>query len=150
MATVKRNTVKFDAAMKEIVGKLTNASTVRVGFPADATYNDGTPVALVAAVQEFGAPSRNIPPRPFMRGTVNEHSGEWARFLEKQIVANDYDAAKTLGQLGEGIKGQLIDAITNFSDPPNAPSTLKKKQQRSTSPLQDTGHMRNSIAVEVE
>ena len=42
----------------------------QVGFPSGINYEDGTNVAYVATIQEFGAPEANIPPRPFMRPTV--------------------------------------------------------------------------------
>lgn len=147
MITVK-SPGKVEAALKEIVAKMTNASTVRVGFPADATYPDGTSLPLVAAIQEYGAPSRGIPPRPFMRNTVAEHGSEWPDAAASLLVASGYDAAKTLGLVGEGIKGQLEQSIVGFASPPNAPSTIAKKGF--DAPLRDTGHMLNSITVEVE
>lgn len=41
--------------LQELVGKLGNGAFVKVGFLKGATYPDGTPVATVAAAQEFGA-----------------------------------------------------------------------------------------------
>lgn len=46
---------KFQKAMDEMNRKLSTASRVMVGFFENATYPDGTPVAMVAAVQEYGA-----------------------------------------------------------------------------------------------
>ncbi|CAG4889331.1 hypothetical protein [Paraburkholderia gardini] len=40
--------------LQEIVAKAGKANTVRVGFLEDATYPDGTPVALIAATNEYG------------------------------------------------------------------------------------------------
>jgi hypothetical protein len=62
------------AKLREI-GRCLSAGELQVGFMENADpYPDGTPVALVAAVQEFGSPSNGIPPRPFMRPAVAERS----------------------------------------------------------------------------
>src|SRR5262245_47719483 len=45
---------KLEAALREISRKVGKPGTLRVGFLSDATYPDGTPVALVAAANEFG------------------------------------------------------------------------------------------------
>ena len=43
---------------------------VRVGFFSTAKYDDGTSVANVAGIQEFGAPAVGIPERPFFRQSI--------------------------------------------------------------------------------
>lgn len=48
--------------LKELADKLGDGGTLRVGFIEGATYPDGTPVALVAAANEFGRPDKNQPP----------------------------------------------------------------------------------------
>ncbi len=40
-------------------------SDLQVGWFESAKYDDGTPVAGVAAIQEFGSAKNRIPPRPF-------------------------------------------------------------------------------------
>jgi hypothetical protein len=45
---------KLEAALRNIADKLAKASKVNVGFLEDATYPDGTPIAYIAAVNEFG------------------------------------------------------------------------------------------------
>lgn len=44
----------LEAKLREIAEKVGAPKTVRVGFLEDATYPDGTPVALVAATNEYG------------------------------------------------------------------------------------------------
>ncbi|MFT8655942.1 MAG: hypothetical protein ABF785_04530 [Acetobacter papayae] len=41
-------------ALKQLQDKLGQGAHVRVGFLEDATYPDGTPVAYIASIQEFG------------------------------------------------------------------------------------------------
>jgi hypothetical protein len=44
----------LEAKLREIAEKAGAPKTVRVGFLEDATYPDGTPVALIAATNEYG------------------------------------------------------------------------------------------------
>ena len=52
---------KLESALAKIAKRLTNASTVQVGFPEGATEESGASIPMIAAIQEFGAPARNIP-----------------------------------------------------------------------------------------
>ena len=63
---------------KDVFRRLKNIqnATLQIGW-FDARYEDGTPVSTVAMIQEFGAPEKNIPPRPFMRPAKMEHAQEW-------------------------------------------------------------------------
>lgn len=146
MATI-RGGEKLEAALKEIAAKASNASVVKVGFLANATYPDGTSVAMVAAINEYGAPGAGIPPRPFFRNMIAAKSGEWPRAIADLLKTNDYDAAKTLGQTGEAVKGQLAQSIVDTNTPPNAPSTIARKG--AAKPLVDSGHLLQSIDHEV-
>ena len=139
---------KLEAALSAISDNVGKASTVSIGFLSDATYPDGKSVAMVAAIQEFGAPSRGIPPRPFFRGLINAKSGEWPDAVAGLLKANDYDAEKTLTLTGAAIAGQLQEAITQFSGAPLAESTVKKKG--SSKQLVDTGVMLAAVNFEVK
>jgi hypothetical protein len=44
----------LEAKLREIAAKVGKPNTVRVGFLEGATYPDGTPVALIAATNEYG------------------------------------------------------------------------------------------------
>ena len=56
----------------------------RAGWFSSAKYtNEGVPVARVAMWQEFG--TRKITPRPFVRPTILEKSGEWLDITRKGI-----------------------------------------------------------------
>lgn len=133
--------------LREIAIRMGTNPEVRVGFMEDSTYPDGTSLPMVAAINEFGAPSRGQPPRPFMRNTIAAHRKEWPKAAADLLRANDYDAKKTLALVGEGIKSQIIEQIDLLVDPPLAPSTIARKGF--DKPLINTGFMRNSITVEV-
>jgi len=147
MATI-RGGKKLGPLLNKIAVSASGATKVKIGFMANATYPDGKSVALIAAIQEFGAPSRNIPPRPFFRTMVQEKSPEWPSAIRSLLKANDYDAKKTLEMTGLAIQGQLQQSIRDWTTPPNAPSTIARKGFNK--PLIDTSHMLNSVTYVVE
>lgn len=138
---------KLTAALERISRALGGSPKVRVGLLEGATYPNGTPVALVAAVQEYGAPSRGIPPRPAIRGMVAKEGPGWGDALMEALKASDYDAGRALELMGEGIKGQWQQAIRDFWGVPLAPATIARKGFDKQ--LIDTGHMINSVDSEV-
>ena len=98
---------------------------VKVGFMPDAKYDDGTYVASVAFWNEFGHGGRfPAPPRPFFRNMISEKSGEWGPLLARGLKYNDYDAQKTLDQVGEHIVGELQESITKTNAPQLSETTL--------------------------
>lgn len=139
---------KARAALEAIAAKLKTGSVVNVGFLAGSNYPDGTSTPMVAAVQEFGSPTQNIPPRPFMRPTVAEHSSDWGPALGRVLKNNDYDTAAALALMGDGIQDQIQAAIKAVTDPPLAPATVAAKGF--PKPLIDSGHMQNSVDYEVK
>jgi hypothetical protein len=136
----------LEAKLREIAEKAGKPGTLRVGFLEGATYPDGTPVPLVAALNNYG--TENSPPRPFFTQMVEEKKRGWGNALGKIAVATDYDMSQTLGQMGEGIKDQLQGAIREFSSPGLADSTIARKGFNK--PLIDTSVMLNSAAYEVK
>lgn len=138
---------KLEKYLRDTAKKVSNPGTLRVGFFKGATYPDGTPVAVVAAANNFGAPSRGIPPRPFFTNMVNEKSPEWPDTLASILPQVNFDATKALNLMGEGIKGQLKQSIIDTNEPPLATATVKRKGH--SKPLIDTSHLINSVAFEV-
>lgn len=139
---------KLKAALADMAARLRRAQSVRVGFLEGATYPDGKSVAMVAALNEFGVPSRGQPPRPFFRNMVAAKSKEWPAAIAGLLRDNNYDALRALQLTGEAIAGQLRQSITDLVAPPLAPSTIARKGF--DKPLIDTGHMLNSVSYEVQ
>jgi len=139
---------KMKEALEGIRRRVENAKAVNTGFLSGATYPDGTPVAMVAAIQNYGAPAAGIPPRPFFTRMVQDKSPGWGISLGNQLKNTNYDAHKALALMGEGISGQLQAAIREFKDPPLKPATVKAKGF--AKPLIDTSHMLNSTGYEVK
>jgi len=146
--------------LQEILQKVEKGTEVKVGFFEGATYKDGTPVPLVAAIQNYGAPAAGIPPRPFFSNMVKEQGPGWSKAIAVLARKNDYDMGKTMGEMGELIGGQLGQSIIDTNAPPLAKETIlarasgsKRGQVKSPTigkPLIDTANMINSIGYQVD
>lgn len=135
------------SGLAAIADKIKSAAAVKVGFLAGATYPGGQSVAMIAAIQNFGAPAAGIPPRPFFSNMIVTSSPGWGPSLATILKANDYDSAKSLDLMGDGIAGQLRQSIIDTNAPPLAKSTIARKGH--AKPLVDRGHMLNSTGWEV-
>lgn len=120
-----------------------NAS-VRVGVLENATYPDGTPVAMVAFWNEYG--TKTSPVRAFFRTTVSDQKKNWVLSVQNLMKMHD-DPKKVMGLMGEHMRGQIVQSINTWTDPPNAPYTVKMKGFNK--PLVDQGIMMRSISFEV-
>ncbi|MDS7935664.1 hypothetical protein RMB03_17415 [Acinetobacter sp. V91_7] len=182
--------MKKAGSLKAYLAKIAQGRAgVRVGVLENATYPDGTSVAHVATIHEYGAEiqvpehtttiyrtikdngefNRNgrfvrkeksnfatthivpahtisIPARAPIRRTIAEHSGEWIKSIG-DMVTKTRDIHRSLALLGEQIKGDMTETILTYTDPPNAPSTVKRKGFNA--PLRDTSRLSRSISYEV-
>jgi hypothetical protein len=139
----------FLERIKGISEKLDRHAVLKVGFLSGATYPDSdVNVPTVAAINEFGAPSRGQPPRPFFRNMIAKKKGSWGKAISKLLKENEYSAEKTLRKTGEGISGQLKQSIHDLTSPPLKQSTIDRKGFNK--PLISTGHMLNSVDYEVD
>lgn len=131
----------LDSVSSELTSK-----QLKVGFLEGSTYPDGTPVPMVAAVNEFGNPANNQPPRPFFRNAISAHEKEWQDAAEK-LAKGDADTADVLSTLGEVIANDIRESIRKLDAPPLSPVTVARKGF--SKPLLDTSNMLNSISYEV-
>lgn len=148
---------------------------VKAGFFKDATEADGTPVAAIAAVQEFGAvvPGHGeqsghavvIPPRPFLRQTVASHRTAWSRLLAQSLKASLRSGAggtqaslqtlvkrlstptQALTSVGQAMQNDIVQTLRQTHTPPNAPATIRHKGF--DKPLEETGTLENSVMFQV-
>jgi len=119
----------LERKLAEIARKVSRPGTLRVGFLEGATYPDGTSVATVAAINNFGAPEKGIPARPFFSNMIRANSGGWGDQLVSLLELTGYDATRALGLMGEEIAGQLRQSIIDTMAPPNSPVTNLLKQR---------------------
>ena len=120
-----------------------NAS-VRVGVLENATYPDGTPVAMVAFWNEYG--TKRSPVRAFFRTTVSEQKKNWVLSVQNLMKMHD-NPQQVMGLIGEHMKGNIVQSIVSWSDPPNSAYTIAKKGF--DKPLVERGIMMRSIKSEV-
>lgn len=136
---------------------------MKVGIVEHQHYDDGTPVAYVAAIHEYGSPSNNIPPRPFFRPTVVAQKKNWAG-IGKQILQNGGTVEDMLDSVGSSAAGDIFETISNIDSPPLALSTKKARNRKahqqtdehkknkkkpkaiSIKPLEDTKFLIHSIS----
>ena len=131
---------------------------VEVGFFESAKYEDGTPVAAVAAIHEFGAPSKNIPERPFFRQAVTQMQDGVATIVRSGIDAEKMVVDDQLAdRVGEYAAAEVKESITQLRQPGLAASTKRarvarhgKKRGSGANPLVDTGFMRASTGWSVD
>lgn len=119
--------------------------TLRVGIMGGKTYPDGTPVAEVGYVNEYGTDV--IPTRPFFRSAIANERSVLPQMAASLLGKNDPETALRL--IGEHMVGALSDSVQTWSEPPNAPSTIAAKGYNA--PLRANDRLlRNSFSYEIE
>jgi len=156
--TVVKHTPGASKALRIAIKELED-KTVKAGWFDTTRYDDGTPAAYVATIQEFGYPAADIPPRPFMRPTVDNKTPEWRKLLaagSKEIINGKLTVANMLESFGKSVAGDIQESIAAVTQPPLKASTIaarrrkRKSQGVSTKPLVDTGLMIQSVDSKVE
>lgn len=112
---------------------------VFIGYTENYHYDEtGSSAALVAATNEYGRPEHGQPPRPFLRTTIRKRGRDWKDVISGEFIhSQDWD--KMLDETAQTVKDDISDTISRWTEPPNAPSTIKKKGFND--PLVDTGNM---------
>jgi hypothetical protein len=136
---------KLEAKLDEIARNAGRPAKARIGFLEGATYPDGTSVAMVAALLNFGTSAGKA--WPFFTNMIAEKGPGWGDKMAALLKAADYDAPKTMALMGQGIANQLRQSIRDTDSPPLAPATIKRKG--SSKPLVDTGYMLSRVDYEV-
>lgn len=147
MATISGGK-KLESALVKMALKVSRPGTLQVGFMENATYPDGKKVAMIAAIQEFGAPRAGIPPRPFFRNMIRKYSKDWPKGFKGLLIKHKYDANDALEEAGHLIAQQLQQSIRDTNTPPLKPATIARKGF--SKPLIETSHMINSVTSRIK
>lgn len=163
-----RADVKAEGRLKQYLAKVKDIKTVtEVGFLKGETYPDGTSVAYVAYLNEFG---QHNPPRPFLKRTMERQFKRWTGLIHHVLKAGGFsreNVRTAYNQVGITAVADVQKTIKAWSpsDPRyNKPATIKAKargtakrvggkNQVGNDPLRvlhDTGVMMNSIKYEVK
>jgi len=142
------------ARIRKAFGKMATSRkgpVAQVGIQGDSSREEGGETnAMIAAVHEFGSPTRSIPQRSFLRSTFDEHQRAYQRELDG-IARRALDGAKLTGELlllGEQYRSDVLDKINEGIPPALQDATIERKKGETT-PLIDTGQLRNAIRVVV-
>lgn len=144
-----------DRKLRKLEKKLAGlvAKRVQVGIVEGAgNHSSGISMAELAAIHLFGAPSKNIPARDFLRAPLEAAKSEQIRIttmVAKSITHTGMSIEKGLDVIG--IWGEAtIKAAMRSGDikPSNAPSTVARKG--SSTPLVDTGELHDAISHKVK
>lgn len=110
--------------------------------------NTDQPLAVIAAIHEFGL--GDMPQRSFLRSAYDENLPVIDKMIQR--VANGavfgLRTNAALNQLGNVVQGMVQRKIVDGPFVPNSPATIKRK--KSSKPLIDTGHLRQSIRYVIE
>lgn len=173
MATVTRKSTNGGLAV--MIGRLKGFDNIvaKAGWFETNKYPDGTSVAFVASIHEYGAHftrygskagdySVIIPPRPFMRPTVIRERENWIRLIgqgAKACLAGKATPEGVLDMVAARAAGDIAKSISLVQAPPLKPATIKARLSKLsdrktignlTKPLIDTGLMFNSVTHVVE
>lgn len=132
-----------------------NKEVLAVGYPASETggiaYPDGTPVTLVATVNNYGSQSMGIPARPFMQegavAALAGDAGKVAAELVPLLNKGKITPAQILEEMGPYAEASFKEVFTGVAWPDNSEYTVMKKG--SSQPLIDTGLLRGSLTYVV-
>lgn len=137
--------------LEKLLRSYDNKEVLAVGYPASETggirYPDGTPVVLVAAVNQYGSQSMGIPARPFMtegsKAALSGDAGKVAAELVPLLNKGKITAAEILKKMGPFAEASFKGVFTGVAWTPNADYTIQKKG--SAQPLIDTSLLRNTL-----
>ena len=156
---------KIKNGLDFLAKKLDTHAVLRCGWFADIeAYDDGTPGAVVAIKNEFGA--ANVPPRPFVRPAIAREGAKWLRFwsagMWRVVAGKERNLAGVFHKLGQMVVADLKDSIMMVWSPPLRPFTIEKRRERwykakgntrhgaiLNKPLVDTTRMITSVSYRV-
>lgn len=162
MPTVNVKNVKGGEKLQQKLRELAAIKAqTKVGFLDRATYPDGTSVAYVAYLNEYGG---RHSARPFMKHTFKRNLKKWVRGIAaniKRTGASKAGIAKAYKMAGMVAVGDVKKTIKDWPAGGNAPATVKAKARRGRSNkklaainpqtvLIDTGRMISAVSYEVK
>ncbi len=141
-----------ETRLRVFVNNAENAArVVNAGYPQGAEEKDGTSLAMIAAVHNFGSPERGIPERPFMTTAVHQAQAQVVELNRRnilKIIQGEMTTETALGQLGALAVGAIQKSIKSGDWAPLAQATIDRKG--SSKPLYDTGQMLQSTTFVIE
>lgn len=145
--TIKRSGPGFATLQTHL--KALDGVEAKAGVFESAHYADGTPVAYVLAIQEYGA--GKIPPRPTGRPTVEAKKAEWLAQLEagaRAVLNGEATAIQVLELTALGAAGDWAKAIEALHAPALSQLTLALRAWKRENPGKEvTGSIVGEVAA---
>lgn len=130
--------------------------TAEVGWQANVTYEDGTPVAAVARWMNNGNSRISVSPRHFVESTIKQNSAEWSKQAGlgvKAVAVGSRTPHQVMDALGQLAAGEVRATISSFPAYPSNDPVLKRRQAKgrnTTHELVDTALMVTSCTSTVK
>lgn len=129
------------------------AKSVFVGITnkGNKAVESGLNLATLAQIHEFGAPSIGIPERSFLRKPLFQNRQSMQNLAKNAVakfIIGEISQDQLLGLIGENAVSIAKTAMSQGITPTLKPTTIKRKGAGKTTPLIDTGVLRNSISWE--
>jgi hypothetical protein len=109
---------------------------VKAGFLDTSKYADGTPVAEVAAMNEFGHITDlgyKVPPRPFLRPSIANYAADWVQVAREgidDVITHGLDPVQVYERMGLSMAGDIVKQITEPDKIPLSRVTLLLRKWR--------------------
>lgn len=143
---------KLAQKLRQMHERVTAKRRVLVGLPEGAgVYEDGAPIVVIGAVQEFGSADGRIPERSFLRVPLRQNQDNIKkafRALTGQVTRGEITAFQMLDQIGARAVGYCQEAIEAGIQPKNADATVAAKG--SATPLIRHGDLKGALTHVVE
>lgn len=135
----------------------------RVGWFDSSKYDNGQPIAGIAAVQEFGSEKNKIPPRLGMRETFDIKKSDFAntaKTISTMVMRGQMQPDNVMEAVTQAAAGAMRERISKISTPALSEKTVAARKRRLanggktatsgiTKPLVDTGLLLGTLNSEV-
>ena len=122
---------KLKAWVSQVKRNAKRKAVVEVGYFEDAQYPDGTPVAFVALLNEYGLGGRAE--RPFFRQALSRADADMALAVRLHADGKRFDALPGLEAAGQRLASEVRASIQDWRD------------RDGRSALVETGRLRDSV-----
>lgn len=155
MVEVRRENPK---AIEWLLNKCLSLENIesKVGWFEGAKEENGEQTAYIAAIQEFGVPAKNIPPRLGFRETAKKKEKQWRSVIEAaagQVLEGRMNGMEAMDLLVQAARGDLFKRLISNPNPRLKAATLaarRRKGRTNTETLQDSGRMRETLDSKTE
>lgn len=121
---------------------------VKVGWMESAVYPDGTPVALVAAVQNGGSPQNGIEPSAFFEKTIASEGQNWIDTAGNGIRSaynGNTDAKTVMEGLGLLVAADVQKTIANINEPISEQTLFRRQNRKNPPPTNSKARLRDTL-----